>query len=247
VIDRYNLNAQLLSVRKPTFNAQLSSYVRVLESALSEFSDVVAKADHMRQVELGHLTNVGADLLATGFIDEPNDVFEIAESIRDDYLLSELGLRQGIVNLFCVGLYHLFEQQIASIFKITRTSPHETKRGYSFSEFIDAEIARALRIKTFSSWPNIEELRNVANCAKHGDGDKTKDASNWLRSNHPRLLGEFARIPDDEVSLRLLGVTQPLFGEGLCVSQQDFMRYADAIKQFWAELLNTLRQRRPNS
>ena len=34
----------------------------------------------------------------------------------------------------------------------------------------------------------------------------------------------------------MLGVSQPLFGENLYLTEQDVLRYGNAIKEFWKEL-----------
>ena len=88
----------------------------------------------------------------------------MAETAGSDYLLHELALRQGIVNLFAVGLYHLFEQQIAFIYKLNM-APLE--KQVNLPRLLDAAESWGIDATKFASRHDIDELANVANCVKH--------------------------------------------------------------------------------
>jgi hypothetical protein len=226
----------------------MSSYLRVLENAFSAFAAIEEKAEKLRMSELEQLQGVGAkELIDSGLIDEPDDVFRMAASAADDYLIHELDLRQGIVNLFAVGLCHLFEQHIAQAVKLgVIPIAGKFERKFSWIKFKAAARKSGIILDKFDCYHDVTELRDVANCAKHGEGPACEN----LRKSCPRLLGEFAKINEDIVGLQMLGVTKPLFGEGLCVTHQDVVRYGNAIRQFWRELESAIRasaQKRANN
>jgi hypothetical protein len=228
--DMPRLDAKSLRIHRLNFERQVSSYLRVLSSALSAFSGIAEKAEELTVSALEHLQSMDVnELIRSDFIDQPNDLVEMAEAAGSDYLLHQIALRQGIVNLFAVGLYHLFEQQIAFIYKLN-VAPLEKR--VNLRRFLDAAESWGIDPTKFASWHEIDELGNVANCVKHGEGP----ACERLRENWPALLGNAAHIDSAVVGLQMLGVSQPLFGENLYLPEQDLLRHGSAIKEFWKEL-----------
>ncbi len=228
------LDARFLRFRRLDFQEQVSSYLHVLQSALSVFQGVVERAEEIKAKELEQVQSMDqSELIEQGFIDEPDDLIEMAISAGEDYLVHEISLRQGIVNLFAVGLYHLFEQQIAFIYKLN-VAP--LKRDVKVHKFVEAAKSWDIDVTSFASWREIEELGNVANCAKHGEGR----ACDKLRDSRPDLLGDAASIDHGTLGLHTLGVTQPLFGEHLRATEEDLARYGDGIKKFWKEFESVL-------
>ena len=88
-------------------------------------------------------------------------------------------------------------------------------------------------VATFSSWGKIEELRLVANCVKHADGPSCAQ----LKELRPDLfVPPFVKKETEEADLAFVGqVFQPLAGEDLYVSANDFEKYVEAVKGFWQE------------
>ena len=94
-----------------------------------------------------------------------------------------------------------------------------------------------IHITEFSSWPKIDELRLVANTAKHGEGD----SSHKLREIRPDMfqnphISGFSEFISGSASQ----VFQPLVGEGLYVTVQDIRDYRDHLVRFWSELANAM-------
>jgi hypothetical protein len=220
--------------------SQVSSYLRILKHALSAFEGVTEKAHEIETKELEKLQSIPmSELIDGGLADEPDDLLRMAADAANDYLIHECSLMQGILNLFAVGLHHLLEQQMAFILKLGSV-PLQLEAD--IGKFKNTAKEHCIDVESFASWREIEELRDVGNCAKHGEGR----ACDRLRNIRPELLGEAARIDHRSIGLHRLGVTQPLFGEHLCVTEKDLLRYGDSIKKFWQEFRAAVAQANNN-
>jgi hypothetical protein len=88
----------------------------------------------------------------------------------------------------------------------------------------------ALDLTHLPSYAGLDELRLVANCAKHGDGTSCAE----LRERRPNL---FTLLTNDPASFwDARPVISPLGGEHLYVREEDFKGYAEVVKAFLAEL-----------
>jgi hypothetical protein len=166
------------------------------------------------------------------------------------------GLRQGMLNLYAVGLYHLLEQQallffregLASVDELAWTFGHvKTKLAYDHHVYLEK----------LSSWPKIQDLRLLANCVKHAEARRPKlgkamvTGGKWYQPG--RKLINFDKLPEEACkSLRnrrpewftpggppLLAprlVSQPMYGDGIHVDEAALWDLTGAAKVFWAEL-----------
>jgi hypothetical protein len=146
-------------------------------------------------------------------------------------------LRQTMLNLLAAGLFHLTEQQLA---QLGNDACFDSRRPKSAA--ID-DIARwyqsvlHLDLKQLSRWPLIDELRLVANTAKHAEGKSCDE----LRNLRPELFCDpaFAKIYQgmgikDYFENRL--VSAPLAGEDLYVSEEELQKYAEGVEGFFRQI-----------
>jgi hypothetical protein len=194
--------------------------------------------DHIDE-EARHLENETYQRLLSRSSKEDPDIALLADIATEeavDYLSMMKRMKQAQINLFTLGLYHLFEQQL---FEIHR------RVGFSFGlvgstdEIELKEVTDMLRsdgvdIEKFSAWRKVQELSWVANCAKHGEGRSCQN----VRKLRPDLLTR----PSWEGNVTAWAspdpvVLNPLGGEHLYLSLQDFKEYVSSLTSFWCEFM----------
>ncbi len=144
---------------------------------------------------------------------EPGDFVEEATGQGAEYWSTLKALRQAVLNLLAVGLYHLFEQHLEKVAGILRgrTQPLPD-------------------VTALSGWQKIYELRLVANTAKHADGSSAEK----LRSLRPDLLVDpVLRGSPLEKHVLASRIDSPMGGKDLFVTVTDLTAYRDALRQFW--------------
>ena len=173
-----------------------------------------------------------------GWATEDTDPADLYEQAFDAGLEMYQGLkrmRQGIRNLFAVGLYHLFEQQIFELHRLClewgfKGRVTVGRAGGSLKRQFDIDI------RLLSDWPELETLRLVANCAKHAEGTPV-DSCAKLRGLRP----EFFTRPEVDPNYVYPEALQPLVGDGLYVSDEQLRRFVAAMKYFWTDLGSMIR------
>jgi hypothetical protein len=145
-------------------------------------------------------------------------------------------VRQSVINLYAVGLRHLFEQQFCYL--VSRLL-NENRRKAEYN--IDKKViidAGEINIEEFRSWKKIEELRYVCNVVKHAEGSSAEN----LEKVRPNLFKNplFSGLPDLSFSKKRLPVRQPLAGENIFLQETDIETYALAIEDFWNEFIEKL-------
>ncbi len=162
---------------------------------------------------------------------------QIAVEEAANYLVMMKKMKQAQINLQTLGLYHLFEQQICEIHRrrVFWLGNMNATADIKLREVKDTLLADGVAIEQLPAWSKVNELRLVANCAKHAEGDSCKQ----LRQLRPDLLtpslsGAPARLAPVPV------VLNPLGGENLYVSLSDFEDYVTSLKSFWLELATAL-------
>jgi len=218
------------------FAPQLRGIVDVLEKRLMPaFEGIESEAEAVSQERWD------SDMSAPGTgYEDPADFAEVAEQAGESHYLLLDGIRQGMVNLFAAALYHVFEQHVMFFMRKQLLHPSEDNdlRLLRLSEFEERLKTVGVDIRSFSSWPQIDELRLVANTVKHAEGKSARE----LQVLRPDLL------EDPQVSTPGLSdlstafpVSLPLLGEDLYVQLADVRRYRDALLRFWHELADALR------
>lgn len=213
---------------------QLDLYAAVLrDRLLPAFEKIDEEAKKVEDEAYERLCRSSSDSLDIGSLAEK------ATEEAADFLLGMWRIKQAQINLQTVGLYHLFEQQLLDLHRrwllpLDRArATAELKIEYTTAELLNDGID----VKRFPAWAKVDELRLVANCAKHGEGDSCKQ----LRKRRTDLLSDPSRRkerlpwPDPDPV-----VLNPLGGENLYVSLLDFEEYVTSLKSFWSDLATAL-------
>lgn len=176
--------------------------------------------------------------------DGSTDLADLAETAQDvgiDYYISMKGLEQGMLNTCAVFLHHLFEQQLMLFHRRELLQPHEEKNSKLFrhNELTARLSTHGIETKSFSSWPQIEELRLLSNTIKHGEGKSSQSlfrlAPELFESPNAKLLG-----PDLSRWLTPATIYTPLLGDEIFVSVERLRSYEQALKSFWKDFGDTL-------
>ena len=92
-------------------------------------------------------------------------------------------LHKTSLTLYTIGLFHLLEQQLAAVcHDAIFDSPPNDARLDKTAAWLKTNLK--VDIKTLSSWGVINELRLLANAAKHGEGSALRQ----LRVIRPALF-----------------------------------------------------------
>jgi hypothetical protein len=168
-------------------------------------------------------------------------------------------IRQSLINLYSVGLRHLFEQQIYDLTYVARidqpfqrnSANNKDKRSITEKEKLryadfehDKKLLKeigGLDIETLAGWTEITELMCVSNAIKHAEGRSMAEQ----RNNYPGLLkySDPSHDIDPEISALLAprknnrAIKNPLAGDDIYLKEQDIKRYADAIERFWLDFV----------
>lgn len=202
---------------------------------LPTFESVEEEAQKLEQEEYERLSRTYP------YEDGPDDA-TLCEWARDEaitYYQVMHDAEQGVVNLFAIGLYHLLEQQLTFFVRRWLLFDDKAVPARIWDEAKTLLLERGVNIETVPAYPKVNELRLLANCIKHGDGKSCED----LRQLRPELF----RVPGtheldvfDELELPPVPVIQPLGGEDVYVSKEEFEIYVAAVKSFWTDLSKLL-------
>ncbi len=178
------------------------------------------------------------DDLLNEVTDPDMDISSLAEQARDAglryYQIAD-GVRQGLLNVAAVWLYHLFEQQLLAFLRKELLTPwEEDERALlKVGEFRKRLASHGMEVEGFTDWVKVDELRLLSNAIKHGDGgsvDKIKVLRPDLFSP-PEMDGP--RVPAHQVVL-------PLIGEDVFLTAESFKDYSSACIGFIEELSDRL-------
>lgn len=204
----------------------------VFRDVLPNFSNINERAEAMR---VEYFIRVRTRTAHDESIHSVDIAEEAAEHAYGWYsMMSSLG--QSMRNLLAVGLFHLVEQQLATV----SSDGVFRKKTLKNSGLLD--VAKwyqdnfGVDMKTLPTWSHINELRLVANTIKHGDGD----SATKLRALRPDLFidQELERLTQEHafgppMELRL---TAPLSGEEFFVTEKALQEYAAHAEIFFQEL-----------
>lgn len=204
------------------------------KTVISGFSDIEEEADAIQQETLRKLLSSWS-----GPDDDPEAPYEFAWEAGGSFYLMAHGIRQGTINLYTVGLYHLFEQWLLMFHRRELLWPpdRESKNTLELA-YVKKMLIKHYKIDldSIESWPKIDELRLVANTVKHADGT----ACTKLKELRPDLFVS-PHSEKDSISLPLAEVTRvytPLAGNNFYITPEQFIEYVEAVKKFWGELLS---------
>lgn len=198
----------------------LSVYVDyVLETLLPTFNDIEQKAEEVAEA---YLTSVNYKTSS-----EDGEVERgVSRSISSLHVERMERVRQTMLNLAAVGLFHRLEQLLSDIVQnapssTAETDPKKAAKTISFCGLVKKLEKHEPALLKRLPWSQINELRLVANVAKHAEGTSAKK----LHEKKPNLFGS-----------RDGGTGSPLLGEELFLFASDFKHYAEAADSLLKEL-----------
>jgi hypothetical protein len=137
------------------------------------------------------------------------------------------------LNVYAAALYHLTEQHIVDLYTRILDYHGAEITPADASTWFNTDVG--LDMEGLPTWPVINELRLVAHTVKHGEGHSAK-ALCELRPDLFTLPHHRSGV-DGPVDLR---VRKPLFGEGVYVTEDDFVTYHVGSVAFWNEIAAVL-------
>jgi len=220
------------------FVPQINVFCDVMTKRIfPEFESISLEADKVADAKYQRLESLSIGEYDTWDI---GDAAERALEAGLAYYESLEGVRQSLLNLTIVALYHMFEQQMLSFHRRQVLHPRDenTIAKIKMGEMKRLLSDSGLNLESLASWPKIDELRIVANTIKHAEGTSSEQAKD-LRLDlfkHP-LLG-------DEES-RWAGQTRvymPLGGKDIYIRVNDLESYRSALVAFWKEFGEAIKQ-----
>lgn len=195
---------------------------KAFESSLANLSDGMPEAEeYLRSTE-------GADVP-----DEvANDAWNTAGDIQEHFS----SVRQSMLSVMCVGLWHLLEQQILEIYRqrhltdperIKATSNHDAYHKQFNIENFKKRLKQQndnWELEKLPSWPKLHELCLVANTAKHCFGHSA-DALFKIR---PDLF-------EEPIGILSIAYFKDKLELSLFVTDNDLTEYFNAAEAFWPE------------
>ncbi len=213
----------------PQINALRSSLV---ERTLPSFDKLDEEANRIASDEYERLGSMPADE------DSMTDMADLAEAAQEkaiNYYIMMFQMKQGLVGLFAVGLYHLFEQQLFNFYNIAFRDRNDgliigSDGWKELKSKIQAEI---IDLDVFEPYIKLELLRLICNVIKHAEG-KAADKLKKLKPEYfmPGKYDINLYVPDDVV----IPAELPLAGNDLTIPVDDFTQYCEDVKSFWEML-----------
>ena len=209
--------------------------VGVLEKVVPAFEGIAEDAERAIEAEherLGPMSAYDAQI-------DMSYVADMAMEHRITVYETMFGVRQGVLNLLAVGLYHLFEQQ--QLFFLRRGLLSRGEDGPLKVAELEKRLGECgVEYQSLSCAGKLHELRTAANAIKHAKGR----AGDKLAKLRPDLFNEPGSGNDAESSPAAVWAQQraqhllytPLAGDGLYVSERDLSEWCDAAIAFWEEL-----------
>jgi len=168
---------------------------------------------------------------------DPADAAENAFEKGLEYYEWMIGMLQGVINLFVAGLYHLFEQQLLLFYRqeLLRLDEKNNINLLHLKKAKGRLSTHGIIVEKFNSWSKIDELRIVANTVKHADGTSAEE----LKSKRPDFFSKSSDSP--VIGFSAAGpVLTPLAGDSVYITQIEFKKYVNSVKEFWREMCTAL-------
>ncbi|HAF12795.1 MAG TPA: hypothetical protein DCK93_02855 [Blastocatellia bacterium] len=213
---------------KTVFRREIAVLRKIIdERLLPTFASIEKEADAVSdEAWKSYNTDAGPD-------SDPGMAAEAAHDAGVCHYIAMVDAKQGLLNLFAVALHHLVEQQQFVVLR----QEFDARAPWTLCEFVKRLDASAIKVKKFSSWDDITELRKVANTAKHAEGKSAE----WLRNHRPEIFTPTCLRAEAQLMQRPnRWLFQPLSGQDLFVTADDLRRYFRAAESFWLEFEEAL-------
>jgi len=222
----------LASYVRSVYLSRIDLYTQVLTGRLLPALSDEEISKEAERVENEAFERLGASVPPEDY--HPGDFVDDARGEAVAYMLNLRDARQAVISTFAAGLYHRFEQQLSKFLRIALWE--REKEFQNMGEVADTFASIGLDVRKLPGWSTIEELRLIANCTKHAEGDSCRQ----LRKSRPDLFvrplwsGEAEYSVDDSFVHSF--VEEPLAGEGMYLTEKEFRAKVEATKAFWIAL-----------
>lgn len=202
---------------KNVFIPQIDIYQRCLiGKIIPSFQSIEQEAEKIEKDEFERLGNAPA-------FDCNGDMSNIAEKAQDkgiEYYVLMNDMKNDLIGLFCVALYHLFEQHIFMFYKkeILSPSKENNRKNMNWDELLKRFRSKGIRPELINAYSDIDTLRLISNTIKHGEGRSAAELKK-LKPNYFRY-----------------GKAELTTGKDLEIPLKDFIYYVEKSKDFWKEL-----------
>lgn len=216
---------------KRAFVPHLRRLVDTLESRLLPVFENLA--EEASKVEAETYEELGRSLADPDL--DPSVPAELAHDAGLDHYAGMQAVRQTLLNSFATLLYHAWEQQVLEFHSREVLDPRNERDPvlWTIRVFRERLSDHGIRIESFASWPTIDELRLVANTAKHAEGSSAAQLKKTRPSIFENPALEGLPFGGGYIAPR---VYAPMSGEDLFVRVTDLRRYSKATVMFWEEL-----------
>jgi hypothetical protein len=215
---------------KRTFIPPIEVFCEAVQNRLMPaFDSIEIEAERCVEAEYERLISWGGSPDA-----DLSQIAELAQNRGLEHYSGLAAVKQSLINLSVVSLYHLFEQQLMLFHRKQVLHPTEENdiRLMNFKEIRDRLKRCGIDLSGLCSWRSVDELRLVANTIKHGEGGSAQE----LRNHRPDLfVHPVLRNQGDAGIPPVSQVYLPAGGEDVFVTLEDIARYRDALVRFWHE------------
>lgn len=211
----------------------IAFYVATVQNEIiPTFANLNTRATQIADEEFKRLSSQPAGEDCDGHL---GSLAEAAQEKGEIFYNTMDALRRTSLTLYAVGLFHLLEQQLCDLCRdgsFGVEPPGDTKleglvTWYGKHFGVD--------LRALPTWNAIDELRLLANTAKHGTGASSKQ----LRTLRPDLFEDprlRELLPDAPDLYTARHVRLPLAGQDLFVSDDTFAAYGAAAFDFINEI-----------
>ncbi|MCB2188250.1 MAG: hypothetical protein KQJ78_17660 [Deltaproteobacteria bacterium] len=216
------------------FIPQLERTVDVfLGRILPVLNNIEAEAEQIQEEELTRL-----EQSCDPNMFEYEDILNMALDAAVDHYHSMTDIRQSLINLYSIAIYHLWEQQVLTFHRRQVLHPCQENQLelITRSQFENMLREEGINVDLLPCWKKIEELQCVANTIKHAAG-RAANRLHELRSDlfdHPNPIITMA------ITRSTTDVYSPLGGEDVYLTPEDLMEYKKALVNFWRELAGAM-------
>jgi hypothetical protein len=163
-----------------------------------------------------------------------SEAAELASDVGLIYYMTVRDVRWALLSMAAAALYHLVEQQVCELARLAFFGPDG--RPLTPGTSVDLFERLGVKLTDFAAWQQIEELRHLANCVKHAEGNSCAQ----LRRARPDLfekptVGETLRAGRAQVR-------NPLMGDDIYVTVESFDAYVCTVRLFFKQLAHDLEQ-----
>jgi hypothetical protein len=161
---------------------------------------------------------------------DPADIADDARRKSIDFYETMTAMHHTVLNLFTAGVFHLFEQQAGTLLKDWTGTRPKFPFG-ALGELGKNRSGPAIDVKAAPMWSRVNELQLVANVVKHSEGDSADKLravnDTYFKLPAVRGTGLEKHFGGDHI----LG--EPLTGEGIYVTKDDYDASVKAVITFW--------------